>query len=72
MAGGHIFSDDGDIIYSDKRYVVWTAVKEGLRTLKIPCGKKASFLIGDKQPVFAGNTISAFFKEEETAILELY
>ena len=72
MAGGHIFSDDGDIIYSDKRYVVWTAVKEGLRTLKIPCGKKASFLIGDKQPVFAGNTLSAYFKEEETAILELY
>lgn len=70
-AEGFVYSDYGDIIYANERFIVWTATKAGERKLNIPKGKVAKIVINEKEFCLNDNVIKIKMDVDETVIIEL-
>ncbi len=70
-AGGHIYSEMGDIVYANERYIVLTATNSGKRRLYLPSGKRAEIVINKKDFIVKGNEIEIETDIEETVIFEI-
>lgn len=70
-SGGHIYSEMGDIVYANERYIVLTATDSGKRRLFLPNGKRAKTVINKKDFIVKGNEIEIETDIEETVIFEI-